>query len=169
MLEHGGDGWPAAGSTWGLHDFAITNILPTGEVPATPEPYWNKYNVYRARVAADDPVSADLGVSITDVCVADCDYGPVQVAVQVWNAGAADVAAGATLSLYAVDGGAPRLVATATLPDVPAGTSLDGQAFSLAPADVGTDGFVATVDEPGVIAECVEDNNSDTWTDATCP
>ncbi len=48
-LEHDGDGWPAAGSTWGLHDFAITNLNSDGSVPRNPEPYWTKYNVYRAR------------------------------------------------------------------------------------------------------------------------
>ena len=72
---HNGDGWPAAGTTWNVHDFAITNINPDGSVPIDPEPSWTKYNVYRARVAADDPSTPDLAVEITDACVADCDYG----------------------------------------------------------------------------------------------
>ncbi len=169
VLEHDGDGWPAAGSTWAIHDFAITNILPDGTVPATPEPYWNKYNVYRARVAADDPASADLGVQVKDVCIADCDYGPVQVAVQVWNEGAATVPAGATLALSAIDaGGTTRVVATATLPEVPAGTALDGILFDLAPADVGAEGFSARVDADGAVSECAEDNNVDDWRDSVC-
>jgi hypothetical protein len=170
--EHDGDGWPAAGSTWAIHDFAITNVLPDGTVPATPDPWWIRYNVYRARVAADDPSTPDLVTEITDVCVADCDYGPVAVGVAVANQGGADVEAGAILSLYAKDG-APRVVATRVLPAIPAGTRLEGIQFDLAPADIGANGFRAVVDDDGAgtgaVSECTEDNNADDWTDVFCP
>ncbi len=170
--EHDGAGWPAAGSTWAIHDFAITNVLPDGSVPAEPEPWWNRYNVYRARVAADDPSRPDLVAAITDVCVADCDYGPVAVAVSVANQGGADVEAGATLALYAKDA-PPRLVATVTLPAIPAGTRLDGLQIDLDVADIGASGFLAVVDDDGagvgLVAECSEDNNVDDWTDVFCP
>jgi hypothetical protein len=167
--EHDGDGWPAAGTTWNVHDFAITNINPDGSVPREPEPSWNKYNVYRARVAADDPSTPDLAVEITDVCVADCDYGPVIVAVQARNEGGADLDAGAVLSLYAEEPTGPREIATYSLPAIPTGTAIDGIEFELTPADVGVYGFSVTLDAAGVINECVETNNSDEWTDAYCP
>ncbi len=167
--EHDGDGWPAAGSTWAVHDFAITNINPDGSVPRNPEASWNKYNVYRARVAADDPSTPDLAVDITDVCVADCDYGPVAVSVQVRNEGGSDVSAGdAILTLYAQDGAGPREIATYTLPEILAGAVLEGVQFDLAPADIGEYGFSATVDAADTVSECVEDNNSDDWTDVYC-
>jgi hypothetical protein len=169
VYGHGGDGWPAAGTTWNVHDFAITNINPDGSVPQEPDPSWLKYNVYRARVAVDDPSTPDLAVSIQDVCVADCDYGPVEVGVQVWNEGGADVSAGAVLSLYADDDTGPRWVASATLGAVTAGTSLDAVTFELAPADVGMYGFIAVIDDGDAISECVEDNNDDTWAEVYCP
>lgn len=171
--EHDGDGWPAAGSTWGIHDFAITNVLPDGSIPASPDPWWLTYNVYRARVAADDPSTPDLVTEITDVCVADCDYGPIAVGVAVANQGGADVDAGAVLSLYADDGASTRLLATSVLPAVPAGTRLDGIQFDLAPGDVGARGFIAVVDDDGTgtgaVSECDEENNAGAYADVFCP
>ena len=168
-LEHAGAGWPASGSTWGLHDFAITNINPDGSVPKNPDPYWNVYNVYRARVAADDPASADLLADITDVCIADCDYGPVAVGVWVQNQGAADVDAGAELVLYAVDGGVPRQVASTVLPAIAAGSSLDGIQFDLTAVDIGNEGFSVAIDTTFAVGECDEDNNEGEWRDTVCP
>lgn len=171
VIEHDGAGWPASGSTWAIHDFAITNVNPDGSVPASPDPYWTKYNVYRARVAADDPSTPDLVASILDVCIADCDYGPVQLSIQVANKGGADVDAGAIASLYAEDS-PPRLITTTVLPAIPAGTELIGVGFELSPADVGTYGFSVVIDDDGTgvgrISECDETNNSDRFTDVPC-
>jgi hypothetical protein len=166
--EHDGDGWPAAGTTWNVHDFAITNINPDGSVPRNPDESWLAYNVYRARVAADDPSTPDLQARVTDVCVADCTYGPVQVAVEVWNEGGADVRAGVELRLYSDDATGRREVASTTLPDVPAGTSLDGITFDLTPADVGSLGWYVSIDPTNAENECDETNNDDQWTDAIC-
>ena len=170
--EHNGSGWPASGTTWNVHDFAITNINPDGSVPQYPEASWTKYNVYRARVAADDPSTPDLIAEITDICVLDCTYGPVTVGVQVANQGGADVDAGAMLALYAQDS-TPRLIATAVLPAIPMGTKIDGISFELQPADVGQYGFVAVVDDDGngvdSVSECDETNNTDEYNDAFCP
>ncbi|MFZ5481934.1 MAG: FG-GAP-like repeat-containing protein [Myxococcota bacterium] len=173
-IEHDGDGWPAAGSTWAIHDFAITNVEPDGNVPAAPEPYWTKYNVYRARVAADDPSSPDLIASILEVCVSDCtEYGEVAVSVQVANKGGLDVDAGATLALYADERTERRLVATTTLPAVPAGTKIEGVEFALTTADLGTYGFVAVIDDDGngtgAVNECDETNNEDDLDEVWCP
>lgn len=168
-FEHDGDGWPAAGSTWGIHDFAITNIDPDGTVPTSPDPSWTTYNVYRARVAADGAAWPDLVARVTDVCVADCDYGPVEVAVQVENRGGRGVPAGAELVLYADDATGLRAVGTWSLPEVAAGEALAGVTLSLLPADVGERGFVAVVDPGGDVAECDEANNQDEWSDVFCP
>ena len=172
-FEHDGSGWPAAGSTWAVHDFAITNIEPDGSVPMNPEPYWTKYNVYRARVAADDPATPDLIANITDVCVSDCVYGPVALSVQVSNPGGSDVNAGAILAVYANDETSTRLIGTAVLPAVAAGTKLAGIEFELTVADVGSRGFIAIVDDDGTgvgaVSECDELNNEDRFMDAACP
>ncbi len=169
VYAHGGDGWPDAGPTWPVHDYAMTNVHDDGTVPSAPDASWLSHNVYRARVAGTTVASADLTVRIDDVCVADCTYGPVQVAVQVANEGGRDIDAGAMLALYADDDTGLREVATEVLPAVPAGTSLDAVTFELRAADVGAFGFVARVDASGVVDECDEDDNEDRWTDASCP
>jgi hypothetical protein len=171
VFGHAGDGWPKSGTTWATHDFAVTNIEPDGHVPSPPEPSWQVYNVFRARPAVDDPSSADLSVAITDVCVADCDYGPVKLSFQVTNKGGAEVDAGALVSIYA-DDGVPRFVASVALPAVPAGTTLAGVEVDLTPADIGIYGFIVRVDDDGTgaeqVRECDETNNADEYSDVVC-
>lgn len=173
VFEHDGTGWPAAGTTWGLHDFAITNIEPDGSVPRNPEPYWTKYNVYRARVAADDPSTPDLTAEITDICLMDCIYGPIKVGVQVQNEGGVDVDAGVIVSLYANDETGSRLIGTQTMPAIAMGTRIDGVTFDVLPGDLGRYGFTAVVDDngtgDGAVSECDEDNNVDVYADSLCP
>lgn len=166
-------GWPPVGSHWPSHDFSVTNMGVAGEIPTHPEPFWLTHGVYRGRTPGDlPPARANLRVSIPDACIADCTNGPVMVAVQVSNDGARDVGAGVPVSLYALDGSTRRVVGTAILPAVPAGASLDGIQFDLRPEDVGTDGFLAVVDDDGTgepsVWECHEDDNTATWTEG-CP
>ncbi len=174
VFENNGVGWPAAGTSWGIHDFAITNIGEDSSVPQNPDPYWTKYNVYRARVATDDPSSPDLLASITDICVVDCIYGPAEVGVQIENVGGADVSAGVYVSLYANNAdGTESLIGTQTLPAVPMGQRIDGMTFNVLPAQIGKLGFTAVVDDDGTglgaVSECDEDNNVDIYADTLCP
>ncbi len=166
---HDGLGWPPTGPAWAVHDYAGTNIALDNSVPATPAASWLNGNVYRARGGEDAAPRADLAVRILDQCVADCTYGPVEVVVQVTNYGGRDVPAGAELTLYAEDRAGLRLVATVVLPEVPAGTRLEGVAVSLLPSDVGEVGWVARVDEGTRYTECDETNNEDRWVDGVCP
>jgi hypothetical protein len=172
-FEHAGAGWPAAGSTWGVHDFAITNINANGSIPAHPEASWLVYNVYRARVASDTQSPPDLIAEITDACVADCTYGPIKLSVQVGNVGGENVPAGTYLSLYANEGATRRWIGRWAMPAIPARQSLDGFEIQLRPEDLGAEGFIAVIDDDGtgngVVEECDEDNNSDDWTDVSCP
>jgi hypothetical protein len=172
VFGHSGSvGWPKSGTTWATHDFAVTNIEADGHVPTEPDPSWQVYNVFRARPSVDDPSSADLFVEITDVCVADCEYGPVELGIQVANEGGADVDAGAVVAIYAKDD-TPRLVTTVTLPAIPAGTKIDGISVDLTSEDVGDYGFIAVVDDDGTgagdVNECDETNNEDDWNDVFC-
>ncbi|MFN7146522.1 MAG: FG-GAP repeat domain-containing protein, partial [Myxococcota bacterium] len=59
VLGHNGDGWKKSGTTWNVHDFAVTNINPDGSVPVVPDPPWQVHNVYRARPSVDLPPGAD--------------------------------------------------------------------------------------------------------------
>lgn len=168
VYGHAGSGWPRSGPTWPSHDYNSSNIDPDGHVPRWPDPSWQTTNVFRARPSIDDTAAADLTVVITDVCVADCTYGPVSLGIQVTNQGAMDVQPGETVTIYAEDE-TPRVVATVTLPAVPAGTTLDGIQVDLTAADVGLNGFRAEVDDDGAVRECDETNNSAVWTESFCP
>ena len=66
VFGHNGSGWMKSGPTWHTHDFAVTNINPDGSVPATPTPWWQVYNVYRARPAVDT-----AAMNLTPAFVAD--------------------------------------------------------------------------------------------------
>lgn len=173
VFGHDGDGWPKSGTTWGTHDFMMTNLNPDGSVPSPPDSPWETHNVCRARPWVDDPSFPDLGVSITDVCVMDCTYGPVALGLQVWNAGGTDVEAGASLAVYAVDATAERLVATVSLPAIASGEKPAGFELALDPADVGERGFRVVVDDDGTgvgaVDECEEGDNEDQFLDAFCP
>lgn len=166
---HAGEGWPAVTSTWPVMDFNTWNIGADGSVPAIPAAPWlNGTGVRTTPTNARYVDGADLGVVIDDVCTWDCTYGPVQVAVHVWNSGLAAAPAGATLAVYAVDGELRRLVASTTLPELLPGAAQEGVVFDLAPGDVGANGLVVVVDDGDTVAECDETNNEAADTDG-CP
>ena len=149
VFGHNGDGWPKSGATWHVHDFAVSNINPDGSVPANPIPPWQEYNVYRARPAVDDPAYPDVAGIIRDLCVADCDDGPVKISVQVENEGSRTLAAGTPWAFYKVDGTGNTLVTTGTLPEVPSGEAPEGFVIEVAPTDLGEFGFVIVLDDDG--------------------
>ena len=175
VLEHTFDEWMPANPSWPTHDYAITNVLDDGTVPAVPEPSWQRYNVYRAR-PADDVLSVDLQVSVTDVCYAGChDDAIAVVAVQVWNAGTENSATGVPVALYTKDGPRLELLAVRELEQrVAGGWVSDTITFEVRVGSIGRDGFVVRVDDDGTgyekhPEECDEDNNEGSWTDTPCP
>jgi hypothetical protein len=104
VFGHRGDGWQKSGSTWHVHDFAVSNINPDGTVPASPSPSWQLYNVYRARPAVDT-AALDLRVSIVDACWSGCaGADTVYISAQLANTGGADVTVDVPISLYSADG-----------------------------------------------------------------
>ncbi|MCK6523728.1 hypothetical protein L6R49_20145 [Myxococcota bacterium] len=172
VVGHAGDGWPRSGPTWGTHDFAVSNLNPDGTVPARPDAPWTTHNVFRARPSVDDPAAPDLIARIDDLCVADCDNGPIKLAVQVSNQGAVDLPAGTLWSLYRVDGELQTLLGTGSLDALPAGVAAEGFAIELSPDDLGTSGLLFVVDDDGAgfsrHDECDETNNTAAWVDPLC-
>jgi len=170
VFGHGGDGWPKSGTTWHVHDFAVTNINPDGTVPKSPDPSWTKYNVFRARPAVDDPATGDLSIAITDVCVV-CDRDLARVALQVRNHGGADIDAGTPWALYSVDN-EEVLITSGTLSNIPAGLEAAGWEVEIQASDWGRGGIRAVVDDDGTgasyVSECDETNNEDWYTDVPC-
>jgi hypothetical protein len=171
VFGHNGDGWPKSGATWHVHDFAVTNINPDGSVPASPEPSWTKYNVFRARPAVDDPATPDLEITISEYCVAACETGLMRMAFQAWNQGGTDVSAGVGWALYAVDN-ENTLITSGTLPDIPAGVAPAGWEIELSVEDFGRGGVMVVIDDDGTglesLSECDEDNNVYWVTDTPC-
>jgi hypothetical protein len=156
-----------------VHDFAITNVLPDGSVPASPVPSWQAWNVYRARVAADALSAPDLVASVNDACVGDCADGPFRIAVQVGNGGGTPVPPGTWLSLYAREiDGSRRWLARFALPTIPALRTLPGVVIPLRADQVGSAGWEAVADDDGTgvgrVEECDETNNTGAWSDVAC-
>lgn len=173
VFGHAGGGWAEAGPVWPVHDFAVTNINTDLSVPSPAPLPWTTHNVFRARPAVDN-LGNDLQVQITETCYTGCDsQSHVQIAVQPFNTGFLPVQAGVPVSLYAADGSALSLIEVWTIPDpIGPGEMLEGHVFDLTVGQVGTSGFVVRIDDDGtgvgVIYECDEDNNEDTWVGPDC-
>jgi hypothetical protein len=159
VYGHFDDAWPPVGDTWPTHDWPAVDISEGGAVASAPPAFWNDPGMFRGRPYDLTPARADLTIAITDVCVADCQYGPIQVALQVANAGYVDAAEGAMAAVYAVEEDGWREVARIALPAVPAGTALAGITLDLAVGDVGAFGLGARVDPDGQVTECDEEND----------
>ena len=170
---HAGDGWPRSGPTWGTHDFAVTNLEPDGSVPKVPEVSWKNYNVFRARPAVDDPSTSDVAGSLIDLCVADCNDGPIKLSFQAYNAGGETLEAGTPWALYKNDAGTLTLVQTGALSaELASGEKGEGFVVTVGPEDLGLNGFVLSLDDDGTgvgsVDECDEDNNLVEFPDKIC-
>lgn len=168
VFGHDGDGWMEAGATWPVHDFAVTNVLPDGSVPASPDPSWQVHNIYRARPAVDT-ASSNLSIEIVDVCVSGCDdgVGTVGIAVDVWNNGASPIDVTIPVTLFRDDGGVLTPIETQTLPGLTGGTRAASLSFVLPIEELGSSGFLVRVDDDGtetsLVTECDESDNEDDW------
>jgi len=173
VFGHNGDGWPASGPNWQVHDFGITNVTPNSSVPIDPDPSWLVYNVFRGRPATDFAGQPDLVVDFVDMCVASCELdGRLMISYQVSNQGEGDVDAGTPLTLYKVDGTTRTVISTITLDAIPSGKALAGGFFDLLLGDIGTDGWVLAIDDDGTgdgtVTECDETNNEYKYLDSPC-
>jgi hypothetical protein len=173
VFGHNGTGWPPSGETWPVHDFAVTNVLPDGTVPATPEPSWLVHNVYRARPSADT-VAANVAVEIADACVSGCAeaVGIASIAVEVFNDGESSIRSDVPVTLYRDDAGVLTPLETQVLRGgVPGGTRIGGLLFTVPVGQLG-DGFVVKGDDNGrgggFVAECDEEDNDTTWPYPVC-
>jgi outer membrane protein assembly factor BamB len=171
VFGHADDEWPRSGSTWHVHDFAVTNVLPNGVVPAHPIPSWQVHNLYRAR-PWDDEAGVDLQGIITDVCFTGCvNAAKALVSVQVINTGNIDSKAYVPLSLFSVyEGGALELLDVMVIEEpLQAGWVTDAMVFEV-PAHSVAEGLLLRVDDNGsggqVQHECDEENNDAEWLDS---
>jgi hypothetical protein len=95
--------WRPGRKIWNQHAYSITNVTDSGGIPAKPAPNWPKYNSFRSGdLSANVGTAApDLKVIAPESCENEC--GGVDVAniwVQVGNAGAAPLTAGAVIQVF---------------------------------------------------------------------
>lgn len=169
VLGHDGDGWPPSGSSWPVHDFAVTNVSSLGRIPRSPYPPWRIYNVMRARPSADG-AATDLGVEIVDVCASSCDpeVGIARVAVQVWNEGSLASPASLPLSLYVDTGSSSVLLGQQAIPPLESGASSDALLFEVPVTELAAGTLFVLADDdleggPGLLVECDETDNRHDW------
>jgi hypothetical protein len=171
VFGHTEDGWARSGATWGVHDFAVTNLGGDGSVPTNPIPSWHVHNVFRARPTVDSPAMANLQVYIEDVCVGTCEGGPVRVSYVAQNRGGAPVREGTRVALYVMDGRERKFVDLDILPAIPPGWSLDAREFVLQPWDL-RDALLISIDDDGKgrdwVRECDETDNVAPLEDPIC-
>jgi hypothetical protein len=173
VLGHSGDGWAKSGTTWSLHDFAMTNLEPDGHVPSPAPKSWDVYNVFRARPTVDD-AAVDLVASVVDVCFAGCeDDSTVDIGVQVANYGGLASEPGILVSLYSISGTTQTLLGTQALAtELQSGSSSDTLIFNITKAEFGAEGVLVRVDDDGtntgVQTECDESNNETLYADWPC-
>jgi hypothetical protein len=174
VFGHLGDGWAKSGTTWNVHDFAVTNIYPNGGVPMSPEPPWQIYNVYRAR-PTQDAQTVDLLAEITDICFAGCeDDSVVRLTVQPINQGPSSVRSAVPISLYRKDRASYTFIASGQTQDrlEPGQKGLSIEFETIYERIKGADSLVARADDWGngfgTIVECDEWNNGIEFIDIAC-
>jgi outer membrane protein assembly factor BamB len=123
VFGHADDAWPPTGTHWPSYDFQVTNIREDGSL-CTEQPYpWQEWNLYRARPAAGGN-RPDLVLVSNDACGGTCqDAGFAEFSFQVGNAGLREAWAGATVSLYRLEGEQRVLITEVASTDaIPPGT-----------------------------------------------
>lgn len=174
VFGHLGGGWAKSGPTWNVHDFAVTNIYANGGVPLSPEPSWQKYNVYRAR-PTEDAMTVDLLAEITDICYSGCDENSiVRLSAQLINQGPSSVRSNVPIALYRKDGSSYRFLTVAQTTDrVDPGQKGVSVEFETRYGLIqGAEALVARADDWGTgfgtITECDEWNNGIEFSNLGC-
>ncbi|MCO4747582.1 MAG: hypothetical protein KC912_22465 [Proteobacteria bacterium] len=171
VLGHVDNGWAAAGETWSMHDFAVTNVSDDGSVPDAPPLYWLEHNTFRTRPIID-ATPVDLEAQMVDVCVVGCaNDSLVRIAAQISNGGAEASPEGLGVTLYTSTPIGDEVIETVWLDGINAGaivnltfettlTAIDGGDLYIRVDDIGTGS--------GMFSECEEDDNVAVWGAVTC-
>ncbi len=164
--------WVAGRQVWNQASYNIVNIEEDLSVPAVPAPSWPDYNSFRSGdvTMAFGAAAPDAVPIVADICTLECEQGVLQVAVQVGNAGPADVPAGINVSLY--DGANPTgtpLATEATSLAAAPGEASDTVLFRIDPLALDEGSLTIAVDDPAALLECDEDANSVTLSEGLCP
>jgi hypothetical protein len=164
--------WPPGRKIWNQHGYSITNVEENGSI-STPTPSnFEVFNSFRSGDVGRPPEEYwDLVSEVLDVCEDECEEGFVYVAARLGNAGNTPVPSGVPISLRAGAGG-PIIASKMTYGEIPPGLTGEMVVFRVGAPDIAGKTPVVTADEAidglGVIYECEEDNNAETWGQRVC-
>ncbi len=157
--------WMAGRPVWNQHTYAITNVNVDSSMPNESSPNWPNFNNWRSGDVSplEGNQSADAIPLEGDIC-AECDGDNVNIVVRVGNGGMDVLPLGTPVSLYAMQGGVPILVATETTDAALApGETTFGMRFDVPVTSLVDDAVRVIVDDngsgSGLVAECHEENN----------
>jgi hypothetical protein len=169
------DQWMRTRRIWNQHAYHVTNVTPSGEIPAVESNNWELagLNNYRQNVQGDGVYNApDLVVIALEVDLTGCPAS-VDLGARVANEGNLGVAAGVPVAFY--EGtpdalGALIAVDHTVVPLLPGASTVVHATATL--AGEGPYFFVAVVDDDGtgvgIVAECEEDDNDAAIGDVDC-
>ena len=113
--------WRPGRKIWNQHAYHITNVNEDGTVPKQADLNWLTYNNFRSGdLSANDGLAApDLVMLTPDSCVSTC-AGPelLSLWVQLGNAGAAPLTAGADVEVHGTKMGVESLIKTVPFAEV---------------------------------------------------
>jgi hypothetical protein len=167
--------WVRTRRIWNQHAYHVTNVEPSGVVPATETDNWTVpgLNNYRQNAQGDGVYNApDLAVLALEARLDECPTAAT-LRARVVNEGSLGVAAGVPVAFYrgtTADAAAFLGTASTSVPLLPGATTVVELAVPLeGPSPWG---FLAVVDDDGaggsVVEECDESDNAATIDGLTC-
>jgi hypothetical protein len=161
--------WRPSRRIWNQYAYDITNVDDDGRIPATPDPNWLTYNNFRSGdiEAGSGLSSPDATLAQADLCEIDCAEDRLVLWVNPGNEGAANLAAGATIGLYATILGVETLLDEQIASAIPAGWYADSLTFDLQGRDPATFDAIVLRITPTEL-DCDDANNELRWEGPFC-
>ena len=166
------DDWPYTPPVFNQFGYHFENINADLTIPTNPTTPWLAEGALThgqpSAVRLPEAELANLGVAVTDACVASCiQDGYVAAAVQVWNNGAHNVAPGTPVEIWGSNGSDGTLIATLyTTRELTPGES---ESFRIeTTSQIANAEIWAQIDPDDGIEECEEDDNQGSFILAGC-
>jgi len=167
--------WVRTRRIWNEHAYHVSNVLNSGDVPATEPNNWETsgLNNYRQNVQGAGVFNApDLVITGVSVDLALC---PDKITIQatISNQGSLGVAAGIPVTFYRGTSAGGMVIGTAVTKKalLPGGSDVVQLDFSVPLTDAGPFDFFVSIGgdaDAGVLLECKSDNNSGKVSDVSC-
>jgi hypothetical protein len=177
VFQDAAQSWRPGRRIWNQHGYSITNVEEDGGIPIFQETNWLTYNSFRSGdLTPGDGYSApDLLVEILDVCADGCGASDVTVWFSVGNQGYADVNRDVLVEFWgATDAGTQRIAELVWTAEIAQAYMSASHSLEIHGVPTPLHDLWVTIDggddaPSGVVAECYEDNNTDTWGWPICP